>query len=72
MFAFLWQATRGYRLHPWRSPYLRWRIETYWGLHADEISPRQFQAFVWEHRGELWRFLRWASEMRRQTSPTGV
>ena len=27
--------TRGYRLRPWRSPYLRWRIETYWGLHAD-------------------------------------
>lgn len=67
MLAFLWQATRGYRLRPWRSPYLRWRIETYWGLHADEISPRQFRLFSWEHRGELWRFLKWASEMRRQT-----
>jgi len=72
MLPFLWQATSGYRLRPWRSPYLRWRIETYWGLPADEISPRQFRAFVWEHRGELWRFLRWASQMRRQTSATFV
>ena len=66
MFSFFWQATRGYRLRPWRSPYLRWRIETYWGLHADEISPREFREFAWEHRGELWGFLKWASEMRRQ------
>ena len=66
MLAFLWQATRGYRLRPWRSPSLRWRIETYWGLHAEAISPREFRAFVWEHRAELWRFLKWASEMRRQ------
>src|SRR6266446_6098144 len=26
---FLWNATRGNRLRPWRSPYLRWRLETY-------------------------------------------
>ncbi len=34
MLRFLWRATRGYRLRPWRSPYLRWRIETYWGTPA--------------------------------------
>ena len=34
----LWRLTRGYRLCPWRSPYLRWRIETYCGLHADRIT----------------------------------
>ena len=28
---FLWRATRGHRLQPWRSPYLRWRVETYTG-----------------------------------------
>ena len=26
-----WRLARGYRLCPWRSPYLRWRIETYCG-----------------------------------------
>jgi hypothetical protein len=59
--AFLWKATRGYRLTPWRSPYLLWRIETYWGLHPEQIDARQFRRFSWEHRGELWRFLKWAS-----------
>jgi hypothetical protein len=65
MFAFLWQASRGYRLIPWRSPYLRWRIETYWGLHAEKITPGEFFGFVWRHRAELYRFLGWAERMRR-------
>jgi len=59
--SFLLSATRGYRLTPWRSPYLLWRIETYWGVHAESITPRRFWAFAWEHRAELWRFLQWAS-----------
>ncbi|MBM3738612.1 MAG: hypothetical protein FJW39_22780 [Acidobacteria bacterium] len=66
MVAFLWQASRGYRLRPWASPYLRWRIETYWGLHADGISRGDFWRFVWERRGELMRFLHWASRMRER------
>ena len=64
MLRFLWRATKGHRLSPWRSRYLLWRIETYWGWHADEITPDQFRGFVWEHRGELWRFLKWAGRMR--------
>jgi len=63
MLAFLWKSTRGYRLAPWNSPYLRWRIETYWGWHASQITPAQFRAFVWQHRKELRRFLRWAAQM---------
>lgn len=63
MLRFLWRATRGYRFAPWRSPYLRWRIETYQGLHADEIDSAGFWKFTWEHKAELWRFLRWADRM---------
>jgi hypothetical protein len=63
MLHFLWLATRGYRLAPWNSPYLRWRIETYWGLHAELLTGAQVRAFVWEHRTELWGFLRWARRM---------
>jgi hypothetical protein len=62
---FLWQAARGYRLAPWRSPYLRWRMETYWGMHADGITPAEFARFLWHHRGEMFRFLGWAGRMRR-------
>ncbi|MCS7025681.1 MAG: hypothetical protein NZV14_12845 [Bryobacteraceae bacterium] len=61
----MWQAARGYRLRPWRSPYLRWRIETYSGLHAERIGAKQFWRFLWDHRQQLWRYLRWVSRQRR-------
>jgi hypothetical protein len=64
MLPFLWRATRGYRLRPWRSPYLCWRIETWWGIPAEEIGFRDFWTFVWRHRADLLRFLRWAEQMR--------
>jgi len=62
MLRILWDLTRGYRLRPWRSPYLRWRIETYWGWHADRITFIQFWSFAWKHRRELTRYLRWAAQ----------
>jgi hypothetical protein len=65
MLRLLWEMTRGYRLRPWRSPYLRWRIETYQGMHADRIGFRDFWRFTWRERRELFRYLRWAAGMRR-------
>ena len=65
MIHLLWRFSRGYRLRPWRSPYLRWRLETYWGLHADQITFGQFWSFLWQRRRELARFLRWAQRMER-------
>ena len=62
MLRILWRLTRGYRLRPWRSPYLRWRIETWSGLEADSITPVQFLEFCWKHRTDLLRYLRWAAK----------
>ena len=39
---FFWTATTGNRLRPWRSEYLRWRIETYSGKPAETLSARDF------------------------------
>ena len=64
MVGFLWRATRGYRLRPWKSPFLRWRLETYWGTPADQIGTGDFCRFVWQHRRDLARFLAWADRMR--------
>ena len=64
MIAYLWKATRGYRLRPWRSPYLRWRMETYWGTPAEEIGRKEFWSILWRQRRDLMRFLRWADRMR--------
>jgi len=61
-----WRLSKGYRLCPWRSPYLRWRIETYCGLDAERISPGTFWRFTWNNRRELIRFLRWADKMDRR------
>ena len=58
------RMARGYWLDPWNSPYLRWRMETYWGVHADGITFRDFWKFTWMHRRELVRYLRWAERMR--------
>lgn len=65
MLVFLWRATKGYRLRPWKSPYLRWRFETYLGVPADSIGFREFWRLVWRYRGDLMRFARWAGRIRR-------
>jgi len=62
---FLWSASRGYRLRPWRSPYLRWRIETYAGLKADSIGFAEFWSFVWRERARLRHFLKWSGQIER-------
>jgi hypothetical protein len=61
---FLWIATRGHRLRPWRSEYLKWRLETFTGKHAEEVGPRDFWQFLFSERKQLFRFLGWLSEMR--------
>ena len=62
-FRFVRHAMRGHWLRPWRSPYLRWRIETYSGIPAETIDARIFWRFLFEEKGRLLQFLRWTSEM---------
>ena len=62
---FYWTASRGYRLRPWDSPYLRWRIETYSGTPAERVTGSVFWSFFWQQRRGLRRFLEWGAEMRR-------
>lgn len=63
---FLWNATRGSRLRPWRSPYLRWRVETYSGMWAEKLSLRDMVSFVWKMRWELMRFLAWTGQVQQE------
>jgi hypothetical protein len=63
MLRFLWLANRGYWARPGDNPYLRWRIETYWGISASQMNAGEVRRFLWQHRRELWRFLRWAARM---------
>lgn len=61
---FLWNATRGNRLRPWRSPYLRWRLETYSGQRADTVRLRDFWRLFWKEKRQMLRFLRWTGEIK--------
>ena len=63
---FLWNSTRGHRLAPWRSEYLKWRIETYSGKKADSLRGRDVLAFVWSSRWELLDFLAWTGQLERE------
>jgi hypothetical protein len=60
---FLWNSTRGHRLTPWRSPYLKWRLETYTGLKMEKIGLWQILGIFWRERDEMWRFLLWTARM---------
>ncbi|HEX4133394.1 MAG TPA: hypothetical protein VHY84_02135 [Bryobacteraceae bacterium] len=63
-----WRLLKGYRLRPWNSPYLKWRIETWSGIEATRITPGVFLRFAWKHRADLVRYLRWADTNSRGIS----
>jgi hypothetical protein len=63
---FLWNATRGHRFTPWRSEYLKWRIETYSGKKASSLHARDVFRFTWESRWELLEFLGWTGQLDRE------
>jgi len=58
-------SARGYRLHPWDSPYLHWRLETFLGKEAENLSPAQFLKILWKYRHQMQNFVDWAAERRR-------
>ena len=59
-------------LQPWRSPLVRWRMETFGVvddqgrlLSAAAIDCATFYRFTAAHRGRVIRFLRWAVALPR-------
>ena len=63
---FLWNATRGHRLAPWRSEFVRWRVETFSGQWAEKQTATSIMRFLWATRWELLRYLRWTGQMERE------
>ncbi len=62
-FRFSWNALRGHWLRPWRSPYLRWRIETYSGIQAEAVNAGIFWKFFFAEKVNLLRFLLWIAKL---------
>jgi hypothetical protein len=62
---YYWISARGYRLRPWKSPYLIWRFETYLGTPAGEMTAGKFLELAWKHRAGMRRFADWAAQRKR-------
>src|SRR5256886_4743593 len=62
---YYWTAARGYRLKPWKSPYMRWRFETFLGKEATDMTAGKFFQLAWKYREHMERFVDWAAERRR-------
>lgn len=65
---YYWTIARGYRLRPWASPYIRWRLETFFGPEVEGISGWAFLRLFWRERTRMRRFLRWVAERRAAQS----
>ncbi|HEV3254466.1 MAG TPA: hypothetical protein VG033_08665 [Candidatus Acidoferrales bacterium] len=63
---YYWITAKGYRLRPWKSPYLRWRLETFFGAEAAGLDARGFLRLMWRERERMERFLKWVEERRRE------
>jgi hypothetical protein len=51
---------------PWRSEYLRWRVETYSGMKAEALTSKDVLSFVWNSRWELLSFLAWTGDLDKE------
>lgn len=63
---YYWIVAKGYRLRPWDSPYLQWRMETYFGADAGHLDRGRFLRLMWRERARMWTFLAWVGERRAE------
>jgi hypothetical protein len=61
---YYWMIAKGYRLRPWASPYIRWRMETFFGPAAHPLTPIRFARLMWRERRRMRDFLLWTESYR--------
>ena len=61
---YYWITTKGYRLRPWASPYIQWRLETFFGHDAANLTAGKFFRLMWRERVRMERFLEWVAVRR--------
>jgi hypothetical protein len=62
---YYWIIAKGYRLRPWASPYIQWRLETFFGKDAADLDMPRFLRLMWRERERMERFLEWVAERRK-------
>ena len=63
---YYWLISKGYRLRPWKSPYLQWRMETFFGPAGANLTAGKFLHLRWTERARIRRFLAWVQDRRRE------
>jgi hypothetical protein len=61
---YYWIIAKGYRLCPWKSPYIQWRMETFFGHEAADLNRAKFFHLTWRERERMRQFLRWVGQRR--------
>ena len=62
---YYWIISKGYRLRPWASPYIQWRLETFFGKDAADLTAGRFFRLMWRERARMERFLEWVAVRRK-------
>jgi len=62
---YYWIIAKGYRFCPWKSPYIQWRLETFFGKDAANLGARKFFTLMWRERVRMERFVEWVAVRRR-------
>ena len=65
---YYWIIAKGYRLCQWKSPYIQWRMETFFGHEAADLDRAKFFHLMWRERARMERFLDWVAERRHASS----
>jgi hypothetical protein len=63
---YYWIISKGHRLTPWKSPYIRWRMETFFGRDAADLTAGRFVALMWRERARMKSFLAWVGAQRER------
>ena len=61
---YYWIIAKGYRLRPWKSPYIQWRLETFFGQEAADLNAAKFFRLMWRERARTEHFLDWVAARR--------
>jgi hypothetical protein len=62
---YYWITAKDHRLRPWASPYIRWRLETFFGGDMHALGPSEFFRLIWSERKQLSQFVAWVAERWR-------
>jgi hypothetical protein len=63
---YYWIISKGHRFRPWTSPYIQWRMETFYGHDAADFSAGTFFRLMWRERARMRRFLGWVADQRER------